>query len=121
MSTNLFAARQTIKRKQTVTSEDIYRDALLDDLRLTKQALEDAYLRFDNAIEPDLIDSYIYEVNSVITRYNYLLEEVAKLNKEENPASDKALAPMTVVPVLAKQNGEIPLYSELTGNLAIGE
>ena len=32
--------------------------------RKTRQALEIAYAGFDNALESDLIDSYIYEINA---------------------------------------------------------
>jgi hypothetical protein len=119
LSNNLFAARQTTKKNQTITSEDIYRDALLDDLRKTKMALENAYLGFDNVTEPDLIDCYIYELNSVITRYNYLLEEVGKLNRQESPASESTPVPLAAIPVLANQGDDVPLYSELTGTLAL--
>ena len=39
-----------------------------------------AYCGFDNVTDPDLIDCYIYEVNAVLKRYKYLLEQAAKLN-----------------------------------------
>ena len=34
--------------------------------------LEIAYAGFDNAIEEDLIDSYIFEINALQKRYNHL-------------------------------------------------
>ncbi len=42
----------------------------------TRQALENAYSGFDNALDADLIDSYIYEINSLDMRYKYLLSLV---------------------------------------------
>lgn len=51
---------------------------LREELAQTKSALENAYSGFDNVTDPDLIDSYIYEVNSVMKRYKYLLEQAAK-------------------------------------------
>lgn len=54
--------------------------SLLKDIEKTRSALEVAYLGFDNVTDPDLIDSYIYEVNSVLKRYKYLLEQAAKIN-----------------------------------------
>ena len=53
--------------------------ALLSDLEKTKKALEVAYAGFDNVTEPDLIDCYIYEVNSVYKRYKFLMEQAARI------------------------------------------
>ncbi len=49
------------------------------DLEKTKKALEVAYAGFDNVTEPDLIDCYIYEVNSVYKRYKFLMEQAARI------------------------------------------
>ncbi|MBO6016131.1 MAG: YaaL family protein [Lachnospiraceae bacterium] len=59
---------------------DQERVKLLADIDKTKFALETAYSNFDNVTEPDLIDCYIYEVNSSLKRYKYLLEQAAKLS-----------------------------------------
>lgn len=48
-------------------------------------ALDSAYSNFENVVDPDLIDSYIYEVNAVQLRYKFLL----KLAKEKD--SDMSL------------------------------
>ena len=45
--------------------------------RKTRQALEIAYAGFDNALESDLIDSYIYEINALQKRYQHLTELAA--------------------------------------------
>ena len=58
----------------------IQRDHLLQDIVKTKNALDSAYSNFDNVIDPDLIDCYIYEVNAVQKRYKFLLEKASKLN-----------------------------------------
>ena len=46
---------------------------LLDDLRKTKKELHIAYANFEHAVDPDLIDSSIYELNAVQLRYKFLL------------------------------------------------
>ena len=48
------------------------------ELLQTKWALDCAYSNFENVVEPDLIDCYIYEVNAVMKRYKYLLERAAE-------------------------------------------
>lgn len=45
---------------------------LKDSIEKTRQALEIAYSGFNNALETDLIDSYIYEINALQKRYNHL-------------------------------------------------
>ena len=64
---------------RTLSEEEIKRNALLSDLEETKKAWEIAYAGFDNVTEPDLIDCYIYEVNSVLKRYKFLMEQAARL------------------------------------------
>ena len=49
------------------------------ELLKTKYELETAYSGFDNVTDPDLIDCYIYEVNAVMKRYRYLLNQAAAL------------------------------------------
>ena len=52
---------------------------LLDDLEKTKHDLDSAYTKLANVIEPDLIDCYIYEVQSVQMRYKFLLIRVKQI------------------------------------------
>lgn len=51
---------------------------LLDDLRKTKIELEIAYSGFDNVTDPELIDCYIYKLNAVMKRYQYLMQKAAE-------------------------------------------
>jgi hypothetical protein len=55
---------------------------LLDDLKKTKKELELAYSNFENVVDPDLIDSSIYQVNAVQLRYKFLLGRVKQLQLE---------------------------------------
>lgn len=47
---------------------------LQNSIEKTRRNLEIAYAGFDNALEVDLIDSYIYEINSLQKRYRHLTE-----------------------------------------------
>ena len=82
---------------RTLSEKEIERNALLSDLEQTKKALEIAYAGFDNVTEPDLIDCYIYEVNSVLKRYKFLMEQAAHIlvlpEESENVASLNAETP----------------------------
>lgn len=52
---------------------------LLDDIEKTKYDLNLAYANFENVVEPDLIDSYIYQVNAIHMRYKFLLSRAKQL------------------------------------------
>ena len=51
-----------------------WKNPLTEELTEAGRALEIAYSRFENAVDPDLIDCSIYEVNSILERYKYLLK-----------------------------------------------
>lgn len=58
--------------------EDFSRPTLLESIEETRHALDNAYAGFDNALEPDLIDCYIYEINALLKKYKYLSELAAR-------------------------------------------
>lgn len=64
--------------KQTATKEENYA-LLLDDLKKTKNDLDLAYSNFENVVDPDLIDSCIYQVNAVQLRYKFLLTRMKQI------------------------------------------
>ncbi len=72
-------------KKDFKTPEDLEDElkvpTLLEDIEKTRIALDIAYAGFDNATDPDMIDSYIYEINALLKRYTHLskLTATAKL------------------------------------------
>lgn len=63
--------------KNQVSYEEKY---LLSELESTKAALAAAYSCFDNAIDPYIIDSCIYQLNSVQQRYMFLIKQAKESN-----------------------------------------
>jgi len=59
------------------------RELMLEDLEKTKCELDTAYRGFDYVTDPDLIDCYIYDINAILKRYKYLLDQVAALSSDE--------------------------------------
>ena len=57
------------KKKSPATYDEKY---LVEEINMTK-AMYTAYSNLDNVTDPDLIDCYIYQLNSEQKRYNYLL------------------------------------------------
>ena len=62
-----------------MTVREYEKNLILEDLARTKQALDNAYDQFENVVDPDLIDCYIYEVNAVQQKYKYLLKMAKQL------------------------------------------
>ena len=61
-----------VNTNSEMIEEDLAPLDLKESIRKTRQALDIAYAGFDNAIESDLIDSYIYEINALQKRYQHL-------------------------------------------------
>lgn len=69
-------------------------DSILIQIRDTSQRLENAYSRFENECNEDLLDSIIYEIKSLKALYRYLL----KLAKEKGiESSDIAIFSREVI------------------------
>lgn len=66
----------TRKQDPRTTQLNILRKEIAE----TKCELESAYAKFQNVIDPDLIDSSIYEVNAVQKRYKFLLRCAKELS-----------------------------------------
>lgn len=75
---------------------DGHRPTLREELIMTRRALENAYAGFDNATDPDLIDCYIYELNSVMKRYKYLLQKAAESEPLPDEEHAEAMRPLTM-------------------------
>ena len=66
-----------LNRRQVTSTDE--KEALAEGLARTRVQINQAYLCFNSADDPDLIESYVYEINSLQARYNYLLRRVKEL------------------------------------------
>lgn len=57
------------------TETDLQNQQLIDDISDVKMRLDSAHCRFDYALEEDLVESIIYEIESLESRYGYLLKQ----------------------------------------------
>ncbi len=57
-------------------------DSLLAQIRDTAQKLQSAYSRFENECNEDLLDSIIYEIQSLKALYRYLLKRAKETGLE---------------------------------------
>lgn len=86
----------------SMTGEDYAPLTLRDSIEKTRQALNDAYAGFDNAVEIDMIDSYIYEIYSLQKRYKHLTDLAAA---ESSPDADSLRKYAPVQPLVSQVLG----------------
>ena len=48
---------------------------LLEEIQRVKSQMDNAYYNFQNAMDPDLIDCYIFESNAAWKKYRFLLRQ----------------------------------------------
>lgn len=66
---------------QKNSADDTRYTLIKNDLNQTAKDLQDAYNNLENVVDPDLIDCYIYELNSVQMRYKFLLATIKKMEE----------------------------------------
>lgn len=59
------------KQPQTTSQED-----LIASIKLTQGLLKEAYSCFHQTIDPDLLESYVFEINALKARHNYLSKQL---------------------------------------------
>lgn len=69
--------RQSPCQINTDDALELQKISIREEMLQARRALENAYCGFDNVTDPDLIDCYIYELNAVMKRYKYLMEQAA--------------------------------------------
>jgi len=62
------------------TPEDA--EDLIAELRRTRQALAQAYDKFDFVSDPEMVESCIYEINSLKAKCNYLIRKIKECAPE---------------------------------------
>lgn len=60
-------------------AQETERRELVSSLAHTRTLINQAYSGFNMARDSDLIESYVFEINALQARYNYLLRRVKEL------------------------------------------
>ena len=68
--------RSTVRRSRALEEE---RRDLMNSRSHTRTLIHQAYGGFNSASDGDLIESYVFEINSLQARYNYLIRRVKEL------------------------------------------
>ena len=70
-----------VKKTTHKTESEVRYAQMLKHIQQAKTDLDCAYLNFEHATDPDLIDCYIYQLKSAQMRYKFLLESIKSLSK----------------------------------------
>ena len=70
--------RRSFSRRNDPLQEEERRE-LMSSLAHTRTLINQAYGGFNSANDADLIESYVFEINALQARYNYLLRRVKEL------------------------------------------
>ena len=73
--------RKSLRFRRAV-ARDSAKQELFDELHVLHAALEEAYMRFDEATEPELVEACVYEINAAQSRYNYQLRRIKDAGAE---------------------------------------
>ena len=76
------AARVFSLRRAAPSPIQAERKQLLEELARTRVLTNQAYSSFNHVKDNDLIESYVYEINALQARYNYLLRRVKELEAQ---------------------------------------
>ena len=77
--------QQHFKHHTMTTIQDQKREVFLKKaLQEAQRSLQDAYNGLSNVNEPELIDSYIYELNAAHLRYQVILRDYKSIKEMQN-------------------------------------
>ena len=74
-------ARPFARRRRRESQQEEARRTLAECLTQTRTLIAQAYQGFNAVRDPDLIESYVYEINALQSRYSYLLRRLKELEE----------------------------------------
>lgn len=73
------AARVFSFHRAVESEQEMEKRALKEGLIQTRILINQAYAGFNSTHDPDLIESYVFEINALQARYSYLLRRVKEI------------------------------------------
>ena len=67
------------RRRRVLTPEEEERQQLMEEMAQTRLLLNQAYADFNIHSDPDLVDSCVYTINALRSRYSYLVRQFKRL------------------------------------------
>lgn len=74
------------RRRKRETPQEEERRLLLEGMAQTRQELNLAYAQFNTHSDPDLVESCVYTINALRSRYSYLVRQIKLLEEGKGAA-----------------------------------
>lgn len=74
---------EAVKTRRRSDPNEAERRELREFMARTRVEINRAYADFDFHTDPDLVDSCVYEINALQSRYSYLLRRLKALEERE--------------------------------------
>ena len=81
---------------------------LRQELSAAQGELSQAYRQFNEAVDPELVESSIYQISAVKARCNYLLRRIKELSGEAVPSAIPRARPVQAAAAVASAPEETP-------------
>ncbi len=72
------------RRRRGTDPREAERQELINFMAKTRVELSQAYAGFNMQTDPDLVDSHVYEINALQSRYSYLVRRLKQLECQED-------------------------------------
>lgn len=74
------------RRRSAPTKEEEERRQLMEGMARTRVELNQAYAQFNAHSDPDLVDSCVFAINALRSRYSYFVRQMKRLDEETGAA-----------------------------------
>ena len=72
---------RSVRRRKMLTAEQEERMALMKGMERTRVELNQAYAQFNAHTDPDLVESCVFTINALRSRYSYLIRQMKRLDE----------------------------------------
>ncbi len=80
------AQAEKLRRRRRTDPNEEERRELMEFMARTRVEINQAYAGFNMQTDPDLVDSHVYEINALQSRYAYLMRRLKELGPPEGTA-----------------------------------
>ena len=74
------------RRRAKAAEREEERRLILEGMAQTRQELNQAYAQFNMQSDPDLVDSCVYTINALRSRYSYFVRQMKLLDEQKEAA-----------------------------------
>ncbi len=74
------------RRRRAINAREEERQQLMEGMAQTRALLNQAYADFNAQSDPDLVDSCVYTINALRSRYSYMVRQFKLLDSRQEDA-----------------------------------